>query len=214
LRVIKNVVSFDVWDIAESRVGERARNIDVLFVGNLIPVKGPDILIQVARALVERRPASSICLVGSGQMENEVRRLAAEAGIIENVSFAGRVKRREVCEYLSRSRILAIPSRSEGLPLCGLEAQLFGVPVVGHAVGGVSQAFLPGTSGSLIPFGDIEAFTNALITLLDDEAKWRRFSDAASTHARAIFNPQKLGARYASVYHESLLVSASRRSRS
>ena len=72
----------------------------------------------------------------------------------------------------------------EGFGLVYLEAAAHGLPVVAHAVGGVGEAVIDGTTGLLVPPDQPTALTAALARLIDDAALRRRLGDAGRTWSR------------------------------
>lgn len=200
--VVNNPVPIDVWSTHKSTT-PTARDIDVLFLGNLIEIKGPDILLAAFRLLLVEHPEATLCYVGSGSLEAGLRARVHEAGLDSQVSFAGQVPRRNVSSWLRRTRLLALPSRAEGFPLAAIEAQLLGVPVVGCDVGGVSEAVLHERTGLLVAAGDAVAMASALLRLLRDDAEWEGFSLRASEWAERCFSPEAMAHRYATLYGQA-----------
>lgn len=111
-------------------------------------------------------PSARLVLAGDGpQRESLVNRLAS-AGALDSVHFLGH--RHDVPDILHAADVLALPSRSEGMPLAALEGLASGLPVVAHAVGGVPELIIDRENGRLIP-PDPEALAAALIEVLTDE---------------------------------------------
>jgi glycosyltransferase involved in cell wall biosynthesis len=81
---------------------------------------------------------------------------------------------------------LALPSRSEGLPLALLEAMLCGRPAVVTDVGGNAEAITDGVSGFLADAPTVGAFDEALERAWERRADWSRMGRAAAAAARAI----------------------------
>jgi glycosyltransferase involved in cell wall biosynthesis len=169
-----------------------------------VHVKGPDLLLEALRRLVVQLPSVRLCFVGSGDMMKDIRVAVHHAGLDDHVQFADRAQRSEVAGWLRRSRVLALPSRSEGLPLAAIEAQLLGVPVVAHAVGGVPQAVADGSTGLLVALGDADAFASALERLLTNDEEWTEFSTRAAEWARTRFDPALMARRYKAIYAAAL----------
>jgi glycosyltransferase involved in cell wall biosynthesis len=205
--VIPNGIPIDIWDLAAEPDSCVPRDIDVLFVGNLRIVKGPDFLVEAFRVLVTLRPSTSLVFVGCGDMDEQLRLGVREAGLEAHVTFAGRAGRKDIAGYYRRARVLAVPSRAEGFSLVAAEAQLFGVPVVATSVGGLPQTICDGETGSLVAFGDTVGFAAACRDLLDDEERWVRSSSSARTWAHAHFSPDVMAGRFADLYERVLRVS-------
>lgn len=127
----------------------------VLFVGRLIPIKGADILLQIAA----RRPEWKFLFVGTGPMEAQLKR-ANET--YENVWFFGGRLNSEVARFFRACDVFVIPSQyEEGFGRVIIEALSCGCPVVGSDCGGVREALAEGR-GTLVRRGDSHAFEKAL----------------------------------------------------
>ena len=100
--------------------------------------------------------------IGDGQKLMEA--MVAEAGLSGRVALLGR--RDDVREWLGAADIFALPSESEGMPLCITEAMGQGLPVVASAVSGIPEQL--GAAGILLPDPalDPEATALALATAL------------------------------------------------
>ena len=105
-----------------------ARDIDVLWVGNLLPLKRPLAVLELARRL----PGLRFELVGGEQPGHRdlYERVAAEAAALPNVVFHGRVPYGETVALFDRARVVASTSDTEGFPNTYLQAWRRGSPVV------------------------------------------------------------------------------------
>jgi glycosyltransferase involved in cell wall biosynthesis len=99
----------------------------VLFVGNLVPVKGVDLLM---RAFAELSNKPHLMIIGVGPMRRALARLSNELGISERVTFLGRRPPSEVALWMNVADCLCLTSHSEGMPNVILEARAAGLPVV------------------------------------------------------------------------------------
>jgi len=104
------------------------RDIDVLWVANLRPLKRPEVLFHLARELPQLR----FHMIGGPMTGAEAlfRAVAAEAATIPNVTFHGAVPYHAVGGFFSRARVFANTSSIEGFPNTYLQAWANGVPVV------------------------------------------------------------------------------------
>ena len=71
------------------------------------------------------------------------------------------------------------PVLEESLPLTLLEAMAAGLSVVATSVGGVSECVRPGKTGILVPPADSAVLGDAVVSLLNDPQRRRRFGEAA-----------------------------------
>ena len=122
-----------------------------LFVGALEPYKSVDVLLEAWRDVVERVPGARLTVVGSGTQREALLRRARLATLEGSVKFTGTVPREEVRDLLDASRLLVLPSRSEGMGRVILEAFARGRPVVATRVGGVPELVEDGVTGRLVP---------------------------------------------------------------
>ncbi len=106
------------------------KDIDVLYVGNLVAVKRLDMLLNAAARLAARRPGFRLVLVGDGVLRGELEALAKRLALGPAVAFAGARPFEEIAQWLRRSRVFVMTSEMEGLPQAMIEAMSCGVPVV------------------------------------------------------------------------------------
>ncbi len=117
------------------------------------------------RALAQLRDRDwSLDLVGAGPLRASAQALVLELGLEDRVSFLG--MRTDVSILLARSQIYVLSSRWEGLPRSIIEAMRAGLPVVASDVGGVAELVEDGSTGSLVPRGDVDGFAARLDELL------------------------------------------------
>ena len=96
------------------------------FVGRLNHQKNPLFLMEVFAALAGADPAWKLLLVGTGEMEGEMRAAAARHGLTDRVIFAG--VQSDVPAYMNAFDLFLLPSNFEGSPVTLVEAQGCGVP--------------------------------------------------------------------------------------
>ena len=95
-------------------------------VGRFDAVKNQGFLIDCLAAAAKGKTA--LLFIGSGALEEEIRRKAADAGLADRVCFAGRMGPDETAAMYSAMDVFALPSTFEGLPGVAVEAQAAGLP--------------------------------------------------------------------------------------
>jgi D-inositol-3-phosphate glycosyltransferase len=169
----------------------------LLFVGRIQHLKGPQILIPAFARLVDGwRGADSprLTIVGGEKSADEsdsevmeagrLRRLAAEMGVEDLVDFAGAVPQERLPLYYSAADVVAVPSLYESFGLVALEAMACGTPVVASRVGGLQWTVRHGQSGYLVKPGSLEAFSSAIGAILWDDGLRAQMSRGALRVAR------------------------------
>lgn len=146
------------------------RDIDILFVGSFTELKGPDRVLEIIENIIEQKISVKAYFLGDGPLEKYIRNKVVDSEIKQYVTFKGYTHNTE--NYFQRSKLLIMPSRSEGLSTAMLEAMACGcVPIVSN-VGSMSEAALNGINSILVDdFMDIDAFTDAVKMLLLDNQK-------------------------------------------
>lgn len=134
---------------------------DFVFVGELRPLKGVDIMLAALAAQRTVYPATAV-IVGTGPDEAEFKRLAQKLGIEGMVSFAGSLPARTA---FARGRCVVVPSRAESFPYVVLEAAAAQMPLIATEVGGIPE-IVEGTDTPLIRPGDIGALAQQMRAFL------------------------------------------------
>ena len=153
-------------------------------VGRLRPQKNHALLVRALAKLLGSVPNAWLVIVGDGELEDSLRRLAAELHVLHRVAFLG--SRSDIPELLTSFDVFCLPSFFEGMPISLLEAMASELPVVASDVVGIREFVQAATSGLLFPSNDPDALCDALQTLHRDTGLARRF--ARSGHEWVISN--------------------------
>ncbi len=143
--------------------------------------------------------------VGDGPMREELRMAAVQEGLDGRLLMLG--KRTDVANVLTAADVLLFASRAdgmEGMPAIIIEAGIAGIPVAGYAVAGVPEVVVDGTTGFLVPPGDLDGLAERVVKLLGDENGRRAIGEAARKRCLARFDIRTVAARYLSLYEEMM----------
>jgi glycosyltransferase involved in cell wall biosynthesis len=105
-------------------------------------------------------PHTHLLIVGEGELELGLRKMASTLGLADKVHFYG--VRNDIPEILGAADVFVLASEWEGNPLSIMEAMASGTPVISTAVGGVPGLIEDGRSGLLVPRGDVKALAHAM----------------------------------------------------
>ena len=183
VRVIPNGVDRGFWAPSEAAPDVGRRPPMILSIGRLTPVKGHDVLLRAFARVRERVSEARLVLVGEGESQESLERLAGELRLGDAVAFAGHLPKEQIRPLMDEARVFTLPSRSEGMPLALLEAMAAGVPSVATRVGGVPGLVAP-DAGLLVPPEDPAALAEALAHVLLDPACARMLSRKGERRAR------------------------------
>ncbi len=146
-------------------------NCRIVCVGRLCVEKSQDLLVLAMAELVKRNVEAQLELVGDGPLRPRIEALIEQHGLQQRVSLAGWASSAMVFDKLRASRVMALPSVSEGLPVVIMEALALGRPVVSTYIAGIPELVRDGQEGFLLPAGDLDALANALERALTTPAE-------------------------------------------
>lgn len=169
------------------------------YSGRLGRGKGLELLLRVWKRLSTENAEAHLVLVGGGQgygldMEAELRRLVAEHGLDERVTFTGNVQ--DVEHWLQAADAFVFPSQTESLGLSLVEALSCGLPAVATRVGGIPDVVQDGVNGILVPYGDEQMLHEAMRTVLSDEERARCMGEAGRRTVVERFNLDLIAGQY------------------
>jgi glycosyltransferase involved in cell wall biosynthesis len=159
--------------VSDSEIRDRAASgpLEVTFLGNVVPRKGLDALVEGVARLDRTDVDPRLTVVGDRTAAPDhveaVDEAVAAAGIDDRVRFAGRLDDEAVAARLRESHVLAVPSRYEPFGMVYLEAMGFGCVPVATTAGGAGEFVRDGESGVLVPPDDPRAVAAALRDLDD-----------------------------------------------
>ena len=141
-------------------------------VARLVHLKGVDVFLKAAEAVLKKFPSTQFVVVGDGPESHELKRMSQALGIAASVRFLG--SRGDVADTARVFNVGVLSSRTEAFPMAILEYMSLAVPVVATNVGGVSEMVGHGETGLLISEDDPSALAGALEVLLSDPHKARK----------------------------------------
>lgn len=160
----------------------------VLYLARLVDWKRPDVFLQsVPRILAHSRRPVHVLVAGEGPMRTGCEALASRLGIAASVRFLAAVPHDDVPDLLSVTDVFATTNRRSNLGIPTCEAMTCGVPVVAFDTGETRRAVRNGETGRLVADGDVDAFANAVVALLNDDDARRRVGRHARAFARETF---------------------------
>ncbi|GIV33704.1 MAG: glycosyl transferase family 1 [Chitinophagales bacterium] len=158
------------------RFGLKDEEVAIGIVGRLVPVKNHTLFLRAARILLNQTQGHvRIFIVGDGEERPRLLQLATQLGMSYDLPQQERGSPlvftswiREIDEVMAGLDVVALTSHNEGTPVSLIEAQAAGRPVVSTAVGGIEDVVVPGKSAFLSPAGDITAFAENLLRLVNN----------------------------------------------
>lgn len=177
-RIIPNGISVERLLPAREmhKVDER-----ILFIGRAEPRKGLQVLLPAFTRLRRRSPGATLVIAGATerQVREAVRGATGEPADLSGVEMLGWVDHDEKVAQLGRAQVVCAPSlEGESFGIVLAEAMAAGVPVIASDLPGYHAVLKDGACGRLVPPGDVDALSDALLHMLRDETERRRLTAA------------------------------------
>lgn len=170
-----DVASFD-------RVPNQPVRFDAVFVGRFHPQKCLPDLLRIWRDVVRADQQRRLALIGGGSLEPSLRRLAADLGIADSVTFLGILDGDAKARVLKASRLFVSASRFDSGNIALDEALACRVPGVIYDLPRLEYPF----GVVKVPVGDAVAFTTTVQRLLQDDGKRAELSAAGRRFAETL----------------------------
>lgn len=161
------------------------------------PGKGHETLIEAWTSIAAVVPGAKLVVVGEGGKRPELERLAADLGLADHVTFTGHVSDRRLGGLYAESVAFAMPGRQDGFGIAFLEAMWHGLPCIGSDADAAREVIVDGTTGILVPFGDVEATADAITGLLTDESLGMTMGREGRHRCLELFSPAAFKERLA-----------------
>jgi glycosyltransferase involved in cell wall biosynthesis len=179
ISVLRNGVDTRLFHPVD-RASQRARlgltGTVLLIVGNLLALKGHDLVLRALREFSDAR----LLIIGEGREELNLKRLASALGIGDRVTFLGAMPQEPLAEYYGAADALVLASSREGWPNVLLEAMACGTPVVSTRVGGTPEIVAAPEAGVLMDERSVHGIVEALHRLFrnyPDRELTRRYAE-------------------------------------
>lgn len=164
--------------------------VKILTVARLVAEKGIEYAIQAVFELLQRNPDFHIQynIIGDGPFEDSLKEKVERLDLSNNIHFLGAKSQDEVKKCLAESNIFLLSSVAEALPVCLMEAQASGLPVVSTNVGSINQIIKDGESGFLVPPKNPLLLCKKLEYLINHQQLWPQFGKSGREQVENKFN--------------------------
>ena len=195
--VLYNIIDTDQI-FAKKAQDENTYDYDMIYVGRLTFQKDPQRLMRLCARLKERKPDLKVAIVGTGELEAEVKELCRELNLQENVQFLG--FQSNPIKMVHDTKAMILTSRWEGTPMCALEAMALGTPVVSTPSDGMKDLIDDGINGYLTD--DDEVMAEKLLKIMTDDAHRKMLSENAKEKFARINDAPKYQQAIAACYRD------------
>ncbi len=159
-------------------------------IGRLVWQKGFEYLIRAAPEVLKKCPEARFLIVGEGSLKNKLILTSEKLNVADRIIFTG--FRTDIKEILASIDVLAMPSLLEGLPMVLLEAMAMAKPIVATRIDGVIEVLENSKTGLLVPAKNSHALAEAIVGILNDQAKANFLGQNAREAAKEKFSVKKM----------------------
>jgi len=174
----------------------------MVMVGHLEEQKAHHYMVEAMARIVPAQPRAHILFIGGGRLRGELEAQVSLLKLTDHVHFLG--IRRDTPALLAAGDLFLLPSLWEGLSMALLEAMATGLPIVASAVSGTVQAMTSGQHGILIPSGDIDRLTEAVIYMITHPDEARAMGAFARQRVAQEFSAQRQAKEHIQLYLQLL----------
>jgi len=206
IEVIHIGVDLSEFDICRFDSDESKKSLGVLenvvlgIVGRLVPEKGHEILFYALKEVKKVIDNFILLVVGSGPIENELKKLAHELEIYDKVIFLG--QRKDVAFIISSFDIYLQPSLTEAGG--GIEGMAMGKPVIASDVGGMRELVENFRHGLLVKPGNIKELANAILFLIEHPEIRKEFGNKGLDKIKRVYNIEVMISKLQELYNKNL----------
>jgi glycosyltransferase involved in cell wall biosynthesis len=160
-------------DLTADQIRMRSRSegpLRILFLGNVIPRKGLQLLLEALSGIPTHQWRLSI--VGSLEMDtdyvNQTMRKVRQSGLIDRIEILGPLDEIDLIRVMEAGQIMVMPSTYEGFGIAYLEGMGFGLPAIASSSGGADEIISPGVNGFLVPPDNADILRAYLMGVIAD----------------------------------------------
>ena len=170
----------------------------VTFLGRITMQKGPEYFVEAAAKVLKKNKNVRFVMAGSGDMMNDMIRLAAKRGIADKFHFPGFQRGKEVYEMLRDSDVYIMPSVSEPFGISPLEAMEMGVPSIISKQSGCAEIL---DNVIKTDYWDIDAMADAIHSIITNKALYNTLRDKGIEEIHGI-TWEKAGKKVIDIYEK------------
>ncbi|MCK4615192.1 MAG: glycosyltransferase [Thermoplasmata archaeon] len=169
----------------------------ILSVGRFVRKKGFETAIRAVALLKPEYPELQYRIIGGGPMESDLRTLAHELSVDDNVHFLGNLSSSELRDEYSRASVFILPctvaddNDMDGIPVVLMEAMAMQKLVISTSISGIPELVQDGKTGLVVEPKEPKSLSNAIARVLDGNVDVERIGRNARLYVQEEFNMQK-----------------------
>lgn len=155
---------------------EQTKKDDIIrfvLMGNLLPIKGFDLVIQALGENASLLRNTKFTIIGDGPEKDPLQEMIEEYHLSDTVQLVGRKTRDYIVNALQEADAFILSSHLETFGVAPIEAMACGVPVIATDCGG-SRSYMNDFNGLMIPVNDVKAMSEAIAYMKEHYMEYDR----------------------------------------
>ncbi len=174
----------------------------VLYTGRLGVEKHVDVIIRAVAAAAKKIPNINFAITGHGAAEKDLKKLASELGIGDQVKFFGTLPTPEHARIYRAVEMFAIASTAEMQSLSLMKAFATGLPAIGVNAWALPE-YINEQNGFIVEPGDFATMAEKIVYLYNNPAAAQALGQGGLKMV-ANFSPSQIAAEWAKIYEETI----------
>jgi glycosyltransferase involved in cell wall biosynthesis len=182
---------------ARERLGLGAVGPVIVSVGNLVPLKRHQLVLEAFAVLRKDRPRAVLAIIGDGPLREQLGAHAAALGVADGLRMPGAIEQDQLRWWFSAADLSVLASTREGWPNVLLESMACGTPVLASRVGGVPEIVATPTLGRVFEAESPQELASAIANALAvgwDRGAIRAYAQSKSWDATSRRQAELFGA--------------------
>lgn len=175
------------------------------FVGSFFPWYGLEVFFEAFGKAYKEKKNLRLLMVGEGEIENDLKKIAKEARFLEIIKWVGRVPHEEVPVYLNSADAAIAPFRRLPTKFFSSAIKIFEYMMSGSAIlapnlGQIAEVIKEGFSGIFFEPGDVESVKTGILKISESKEKCRMMGENAQKEALKKYTWEKYGQQLVEIY--------------
>ncbi len=208
IKVLYGGVDLEQFSFRPPDINRDTKNI--LSMGRLVDKKGHDVLMKAFKKIKEHFPDATLTIIGSGVLEDELRKLAEELNLGKSFQLLNKIPKAIVQEKMQQADLFVAASKEaangdvEGIPNTVKEAMATGLPVISTTHAGIPELVTNNKDGILVKEDNVDELAEAIEFMLLNRPLWESYALNGRDKVERFFSQQKQLEEQARIYDELL----------
>lgn len=177
----------------------------ILCVSRLTKFKRIDLVLDVVYLLKQRGISKKLLIVGDGEEKKNLMRKSQKLGLVNIVTFTGKVNRDLLISYYARAECVVFPSVNEPFGIVPIESQAAWTPVIATRSGGPMENVIDAESGFLVRPDSVEEIADKIQYLSQNKDIAKSMGISARKNISATFSWEKASEQIYEVFTRYVL---------